>query len=197
MEKDWSFFIFLCNKVQCRGTTYMNDFHREEGHMNELEKMYKEIQPKIYAFFFVRTLKRDIAEDLTHDVFYEAIKSMHSFSGSSSIQTWLFSIARNLLKKYYRSKKYKKSLHDQLIVDKPVQPFSPEDVYILQEENIALLQQIERLDQAQKEIVTLRLYGELSFKEIGELTNKSENYVRVTFHRAKLKIQKELRMNDE
>lgn len=52
--------------------------------MKDLEMIYREIQPKIYAFFYVKTSNLAVAEDLTHDVFYEAYKGIHSFSGYSS-----------------------------------------------------------------------------------------------------------------
>ncbi|MBS4200863.1 RNA polymerase sigma factor [Bacillus sp. FJAT-49732] len=165
--------------------------------MSELERLYEEIQPKIYAFFFIKTSDKSAAEDLTHDVFYEAIKGIHSFSGKSSLQTWIFSIAKNVLRKYYRSKKYATGLHEKLTLDVPELPSSPEDVYMMKEGHVNLVHKISSLDEVQKEIITLRLYGELSFKEIGELINKSENYVRVTFHRAKLRLQKEMGLNHE
>ncbi|MBO1003958.1 RNA polymerase sigma factor [Pseudogracilibacillus auburnensis] len=165
--------------------------------MNELEKLYEEIQPKIYAFFYVKTFNSAAAEDLTHDVFYEALKSFSSFSGKSSIQTWLFSIAQNLLKKFYRSNKYKRNLENMLLESDVKHPDTPEDIYITKEKNWNLAFQINQLDALQKEIVTLRVYGELSFKEIGELLDKSENFTRVTFHRAKLKLQKEMRVKYE
>lgn len=165
--------------------------------MNELENLYKEIQPKIYAFFYVKTFNQASAEDLTHDVFYEAVKSIHHFSGKSSLQTWLFSIANNLLKKHYRSKKYMNSLKANLKMDDEIRNDSPEHFLMLKEEAGTLTRQISQLDDLSREIVTLRIYGELSFKEIGELIGKSENYVRVTFHRAKLRLQKEMRVNDE
>lgn len=165
--------------------------------MNELEKLYEEIQPKVYSFFYIKTLDSAIAEDLTHDVFYEAMKGFHSFSGKSTVQTWIFSIAKNLLKKYYRSKKYARHLENQLTVDISDQPVSPEDLYIMKEGNMTLAHWISQLDDLSKEIMTLRIYGELSFKDIGELVQKSENYVRVTFHRTKLRLQKEMRVNDE
>lgn len=167
--------------------------------MNELEKLYKEIQPKIYSFFYVKTLDSAAAEDLTHDVFYEALKSFSSFSGKSSLQTWLFSIAQNLLKKYYRSKKYKNSLEHKLMDnEKDVRrPDTPEEIYLAKETKRGVIRQIDQLDELQKEIVILRIYGELSFKEIAELVNKSENFARVAFHRAKLKLQKEMRVSNE
>lgn len=165
--------------------------------MNELEKIYKEVQPKIYGFFYVKTLDSAAAEDLTHDVFYEALKGFSSFSGHSSIQTWLFSIAQNLLKKFYRSKKYKRNLENMLLEHDVNNPDTPEDIYLTKESNLQLAIHINQLDPLQKEIVTLRIYGELSFKEIGELLHKSENYTRVTFHRAKLKLQREMRLKNE
>ncbi|MBS4218718.1 RNA polymerase sigma factor [Bacillus sp. FJAT-49711] len=165
--------------------------------MSELERLYKEIQPKIYAFFYIKTSDKSAAEDLTHDVFYEAIRGIHSFSGKSTLQTWIFSIAKNILRKHYRSKKYATGLQEKLTLDVPELPNTPEDVYITKEGQVNLLQKISSLDEIQQEIVTLRLYGELSFKEIGELINKSENYVRVTFHRAKLRLQKEMGLNHE
>ncbi|MCH1625636.1 RNA polymerase sigma factor [Ferdinandcohnia quinoae] len=157
----------------------------------KLEELYKEIQPRIYAFFFVKTSSREIAEDLTQEVFYEAIKGMNSFSQTSTIQTWLFAIAKNRLKKYFRSKKYKESLAD-LLSKEEQNTITPEEQLLKKEETTSLIKQINQLDEMSKEIVTLRIYGELSFKEIGILTEKSENYARITFHRAKLKLQKEM-----
>ncbi|MEK3888683.1 RNA polymerase sigma factor [Bacillus sp. FSL K6-3431] len=165
--------------------------------MSELEELYKEIQPKIYAFFYVKTFDSEAAEDLTHDVFYEALKGFHSFSEKSSMQTWIFSIAQNLLKKFYRSKRYIRNLENILAENKDNITITPEDLYIMKEGNRALTKQISQLDNLSKEIATLRIYGELSFKEIGDLLNKSENYARVTFHRTKLKLQREMRVKDE
>jgi len=157
----------------------------------ELEELYKEIQPRIYAFFFVKTSSREIAEDLTQEVFYEAIKGLSRFSHQSTIQTWLFSIARNRLKKYYRSQKYKKDI-EKMVMNEELGRNTPEEEVLKKEEQRNLIQRINQLDELTKEIVTLRVYGELSFKEIGMLVERSENFVRVTFHRAKLKLQKEM-----
>lgn len=60
------------------------------------------------------------------------------------------------------------------------------------EKQKTLNEAINQLEDVPKEIVMLRVYGELSFKEIATLVNKSENHTRIIFHRAKLIIQKEL-----
>ena len=164
--------------------------------MNEIENLYKEIQPKIYAFFYIKTSNQAAAEDLTHDVFYEACKGYKSFNRDSTLQTWLFSIANNLLKKYYRSNKYKRNLDSMLLNDMGNGSKSLEELFVINEETRTLIKQIQSLDELSKEIVILRIYGELSFREIGQLIAKSENYVRVTFHRTKLKLQRETRRND-
>ena len=163
--------------------------------MNSLEQIYIELQPKLYTFFVFKTSNISVAEDLTQDVFYEASKSIHQFKGDAQISTWLFAIARNLLSKYYRSKKYERDLQLQLETLPDIPSHSIETSFELKEEIALLQKQIASLDEITKEIVLLRLYGELSFADIGALLQKSENYARVTFFRAKQKIAKEMEGN--
>lgn len=158
--------------------------------MERLEQIYCELQPKLYTFFYIKTSSLATAEDLTQDVFYEASKNIHRYRGEAALSTWLFSIANNLLRKYYRSKKYERALIEQLETKPNSLPFTTEQLFELKEEAERLLVQIEALEPTAKDIVLLRIYGELSFKEIGELVEKSENYVRVTFHRTKIKLQR-------
>ena len=159
--------------------------------MNSLEQAYIELQPRLYTFFVLKTSNITVAEDLTQDVFYEASKTIHQFKGDSTISTWLFSIARHLLAKYYRSKKYECALNEQLGYSTE-RVISTETAYEIKEELFFLQQHIEDLDEVAKEIVLLRLYGELSFADIGAFVGKSENYARVTYFRAKQKIMKEM-----
>ena len=160
--------------------------------MNSLEHAYIELQPKLYTFFVMKTSNITVAEDLTQDVFYEASKTIHQFKGDSKISTWLFSIARHLLAKYYRSKQYERSLLGQLQNDTVARSTTTEHAYEIKEQLVVLHNQITSLDESTKEIVLLRLYGELSFAEIGSLIGKSENYARVTFFRVKQKLLKEM-----
>ena len=158
--------------------------------MNRLDKEYEEIQPKIYAFFYAKTGNQATAQDLCHDTFYEACKNMASFNGRSTLSTWMFSIATNLLKKHYRKHKYEQSLMQKLAEIPETEIHSIEELAEINEDAKILLHHISKLDDASREIVLLRIYGELSFAEIGSLIGKSENYARVTFHRLKLKMQK-------
>ena len=159
--------------------------------MNSLEHAYIELQPRLYTFFVLKTSNITVAEDLTQDVFYEASKTIHQFKGDSTISTWLFSISRHLLAKYYRSKKYERALNEQF-GNSTERVISTETAYEIKEDLLLLQQHIAKLDEIAKEIVLLRLYGELSFADIGELIGKSDNYARVTYFRAKQKIMKEM-----
>ena len=160
--------------------------------MKELEQVYRDIHPKLFTFFYLKTSNIATAEDLTQDVFYEASKGLHRFQGQSTLSTWLFSIAHNLLKKHYRSQKYEKALVERLeVVDSDDRPTI--EGLIEQKEDLQRLRQaISALDAQSDSILLLRIYGGLSFKEIGELTGRSENYVRVSFHRLKNRLQKEM-----
>jgi|SRR5699024_1250498 len=160
--------------------------------MKELDQLYRNIYPNIYAFFYIKTSDKSVAEDLSQDVFYEACKSIHLYQGNSTLKTWIFSIAKNILKKYYRSKKYQQTLEANLKQQTSPSVKTPEEYLFLQEETQTLVNIIRQLDDQKKEIAILRIYGELSFKEIGELINKTENYARVIFHRIKLQIKMEM-----
>ena len=156
--------------------------------MDRLQQLYIELQPRLFTYFYLRTSNKQVAEDLTQDVFYEASKSIHLYRGAASLSSWLYAIANNLLKKYYRSKKYEKSLLQKL--ERPKAEVRSTEYLIEQKEEVdSLHTAIQQLDERSKDIVLMRIYGELSFKEIGEVIGKSENYVRVQFHRLKLKLK--------
>lgn len=159
--------------------------------MGDLETLYKSIQPKVYSFFYIKTLDKELSEDLTQEVFYNAVKGFSTFKGNCTVETWIFSIAKNLLKKQYRKNRYSNELSERLVNEEAADA-SAEQVLLEKDKRNKLNEYINKLDELVKEIVILRIYGELSFAEIGELINKTENYARVTFHRTKIKLQKEL-----
>lgn len=167
---------------------------REKVAMNKLEKEYEEIQPKIYGFFYAKTASRETAQDLCHDTFYEACKNITSFNGNSTLSTWIFAIANNILKKHYRKNKYQQSIIQKLAMIPEADIHTIEELAEIHDDMRRLLHHISKLDDDARELVILRIYGELSFMEIAELLGKSETYARVTFHRLKLRIQKEMEL---
>lgn len=158
--------------------------------MERLQKLYSEHQQRLYKYFYSRTTNAQTAEDLTQDVFYEASKTIHLYRGDASLTSWLYSIANNLLRKYYRSKKYEQSLHKKLEEPSCNPTISIEQVVEQRLQVQAIYEQIVQLEETSQQIVLLRLYSELSFKYIGEIVGCSENYARVQFHRLKQQLKK-------
>ena len=158
--------------------------------MNRLQQLYSEHQQRLYKYFYARTTNEQSAEDLTHDVFYEASKTIHLYRGDASLTSWLYAIANNLLRKYYRSKKYEQSLHKKLEEPTFSQAVALEELVEQRLHVQAIHERIMKLEETAQQIVLLRLYSELSFKEIGEIVGCSENYARVQFHRLKQQLKR-------
>lgn len=143
---------------------------------------------------FLRGLSRDehLAEELTQETFYHAMKSIHSFRGDSDLRVWLCSIAKNLFFTY-------KDMQQRITLGETFEDYETEEkmfVQIIADKEMAL--QIHKilhdLKEPYKEIFSLRIFGELSFKQIAELFHKSEHWACVTYHRAKEMIRKELQI---
>lgn len=103
------------------------------------------------------------------------------------MSTWLCTIAKNLYYDEARKEKRKTELKEELdIVDTS---FDLENEIIVEEDKMSIYKKIHNLDSITKEVIILRINGELSFKEIGLIFNKSENWARVTFYRGKQKLK--------
>ncbi|MBU3105609.1 RNA polymerase sigma factor [Clostridium gasigenes] len=159
--------------------------------MKEFSELYRLYSEKIYKYLLYLTCNKHEAEELLQETFFQAFKSISRFKGESSISTWLFSIARNVyLKKYNDDKKRDEiSLELENIIGVTK---SPLDELEAKEEECRILKAINLLDETYRQVVILRSLNELSFREIGEILNKNENWARVTFYRGKVKLGKEL-----
>lgn len=129
-----------------------------------------------------------LAEEITQETFFKALKSLDNFKFKCSIKAWLCQIAKNT---YYSHLKKSKFVCDSEVVD--IKITEELDHNIINKESILKVQkEAEDLDEPYKEVFSLRTYGELSFSEIGQVFNRSESWARVTYHRAKTKIKKNM-----
>lgn len=159
--------------------------------MNEIEKIYEKYAIKIYKYIYAFSQNHELSEEILQETFYSAIKNVKNFKNESSIYTWLCTIAKNKWKDYLkRNKKIKFiSLDDEEITDNSV---IEEKVYNKQK-IIKLNQIIHKFNEETREVLILRLYANLSFKEIGKVFGNSEQWARTTFYRGKLRIKEELK----
>jgi len=150
----------------------------------DIEKLYKNYFTTIYKFLLCFTHDEDLAEDLTQETFYKAIKNINQFQNNSKISVWLCSIAKNLYYDHYKkSKKY-----NSVNIDDIFNLESPEftDNVLA---NQAFNDSTKDLNNESKKVVYLRIVGNLTFKEIAFILDKSEVWTRVTFYRCKEKMK--------
>lgn len=158
-----------------------------------IKKICEEFYPLVLGYLLTLTNgNRDLAEDLTQETFLRAIKNSNSFKGESKVSTWLCQIAKFTFWQYLdKTNKYKQVPLEEVMNISTGELI--EEMYIKEETDRHLYEAIEGLDGLTKDVMLFRLTGELSFKEIGELLDKTENWARVTFYRGKAKLGKELR----
>ncbi|MCI7619639.1 MAG: sigma-70 family RNA polymerase sigma factor [Firmicutes bacterium] len=161
------------------------------SHTDSMDRMYRKHSQMIYAFLLSRTGEAALAEELTQETFYQAVKSLNSFKGQSSASTWLCGIANNVwlshLRKQKRSGEIFSSDEDEACFASSSAE-SPEDKFIRKADNLTLMQALHEIKEPMREVLYLRLMGELSFREIGQIMGQSENWARVTFFRGKKKL---------
>lgn len=160
-----------------------------------MEEIYKKYSLLIYRYLYGLTNDIELSEELMQETFYSAIKGINKFKGDSTITVWLYQIAKNKWKDYLRKNRKKKTISLNENIESLEYEELREELQI-KSETIDLYRAIHKLDKEVQELFDLRLKGELSFKEIAEIMGKTEQWVRVTFYRGKLKLKEEL-LKDE
>ena len=140
---------------------------------------------------YLRAICRDeaLAEELTEQVFFRALKALPTFRGDCDIRTWLCAMARNAFVSHQRKEKPSQSIEELQIPDlrKTV-----EEWIVDQEQAMAIHRILHDLPEPYKEVFSLRIFGQLSFGDIGSLFGRTANWACVTYHRARQKIQSEM-----
>lgn len=157
----------------------------------KFEDMYQRFFKDVYLFVFSISKDRQIAEDITQETFFKALKEIKNFRGDCSVKSWLCQIAKNLYISQMRKKRMI-SLEDMQVVPNQISATNIEQEYIQKENTLSVYKVLHLLEEPYKEIFLLRTLGELEFKEIADVFHKTESWARVTYHRARLKIQKAL-----
>ena len=180
--------------------------------MKVTDEVYREYSQMIYKYLFSLTRDAHVAEEVTQETFYQAVRCADRFDGSCRFSTWLCAIAKNQLNSYRR--KYSVPFGD---TEKPealaktgagktdVTPektgagktdVTPEKTVLSEYGRVEILRKLHQLDAAVREVMYLRIFGDLSFAQIGEITGRTENWARVTYYRGKEKLRKELDGNE-
>lgn len=158
--------------------------------MDDLEQIYLRYAQTVYKYLFYLTSDDHVSEELTQETFYQASKTIKNFRGECKVSVWLCQIAKYLwYKQLEKQSKITNLPYEESLLNLPAKQNIENDVFS-NKDKVELFRMINTLDSQSKEVVYLRLTGELSFAEIGDVLNQSETWARVTFYRAKKKLLK-------
>ena len=167
--------------------------------MQSMEEIYQRYAQTVYRYLFSVTRDHDLSEELTQETFCRALKQVNRFRGDSSVSTWLCGIAKNVWLEYV--KKAKRRNDSESVREDPgageaadwAAGHSLWDSYMIKWENMEILKILHSLKEPVRETMYLRLIGNLTFAQIGQIMGRSENWARVTFYRGKETIMKEVK----
>lgn len=158
--------------------------------MINIEKVYNLYFKDVYYFILALSKNEEIAKEVTSETFFKILKNFDGIKNSESIKYYILKTAKHIFFDYL--KKNKIDFIGIEYMDFMDDSNNPEEEYLKIESNNALYMAIGKLDDVEQMIVKLRAFEEISFKEIGKLFGKSENWACVKFHRAKGKLKKYL-----
>ena len=158
--------------------------------MQSIEEIYKKNFDIVFKYLFCLTNDMNISEDLAQETFCKAMKNINKFKGESKLSTWLCEIAKNLWYDELRKKKYSNvSFEENINLIENTSNENVEEKAIFNENKIDIYKKLQKLDEQSREVIYLRITGDLNFKEIGTILNKTENWARVTYYRGKQKLK--------
>jgi RNA polymerase sigma factor (sigma-70 family) len=154
--------------------------------MKAFDEIYELYVNDVFKYLMCLTGDENLSEELTQETLYKAYKSIDGFQGKCKMSVWLCQIAKNSYYSYCRKVKLK---NREILNENTMSQLNIYEDYIQSHNVISLHRIIHTLEEPYKEVFTLKLFGELSYKQISEIFGKSESWSRVTYYRAKEKIK--------
>ena len=160
---------------------------------SDFEKVYKEYFRDVYLY--VKHLSggdEQLAEDITSETFFRALRAAGSFRGKCSVRSWLCQIAKNCLFSYFKKSSREFAADDALLDVKASADEDPEKIVIQSEEAEEAKKLTASLPEVYRKVFTLRALGDKRFREIGMRFGTSENWACVTYHRARKMLREKM-----
>lgn len=158
----------------------------------EFEKVYCTYFNDVFRYIRRLSGNEHIAEEITADVFFKAIHSIDSFRGDCDIRVWLCQIAKNSYLSYLKKSGHMDSIEDVELLNITVPDETIEEKVVRHDEAVRAQKVLHDIPDPYKEVFMWRVFAELSFKQIGQIFGKSENWACVTYHRARNRIKERL-----
>ena len=152
------------------------------------ERIYNAHYMRVFSYVMTLSGNRQQAEEITQDTFFRAFSSTAEFRNESDEVTWLCAIAKNRFTDEMRKQGKTEPISDVI----PAAGKSVEQAAADRDSSFRIHVALHDMEEPYREVFELRIFGELSFREIGTIFGKTENWARVTYHRARLKLQERM-----
>lgn len=158
------------------------------------EKLYQAYYMRVYSYVMALAGKSHMAEEITQETFYKAFTTSASFRGEANAVTWLCSIARNLFVDEMRRQAKR-------AVPMPADADTDSGIDVAREvedkdTSYRIHQALHEMEEPYRKVFELRIFGEMSFREISRICGRTESWARVTYHRAKLKLMERMGIHE-
>ena len=154
----------------------------------KIEKLYETCYMRVFSYAMTLTGERGQAEEITQETFFRAFSKQSEFRGESDEVTWLCAIAKN----YWLDEKRRGKRTEAMPEEMTDLGAGPEQAAVDRDSSFRIHMALHQLEEPYREVFELRVFGELSFREIGMIFSKTENWARVTYHRARLKLHERM-----
>ena len=151
-------------------------------------KLYEAYYMRVFSYVMTLAKDRSQAEEITQETFFRAFSKKASFRGEADETTWLCAIAKNLFLDERRRQGKTAPIPEEL----PDARKGVEQAAVDRDASFRIHMALHALEEPYREVFELRIFGELSFREVGLIFGKTENWARVTYHRARLKLQERM-----
>lgn len=156
--------------------------------MEDFSEIYEKQVRGVYRFLLKLTGDTQTAEELTQQTFYKALLHIGRFKGKCSLYTWLCTIGKN---EWLLECRKHKIFPLDLLKEAHSEP-GPEEMLLSRDRQAAVRNAVHKLPEPYREVVILRVYGELPYAEIAAGFHKTESWAKVTFFRGKEKLRENL-----
>ena len=150
--------------------------------------LYETCYMRVFSYVMTLAADRSLAEEITQETFVRAFARHREFRGESNEITWLCAIAKNL----FTDEKRRQNRHGAIPEDLPDSSKGVAKTVEDRDSSFRIHMALHGLEEPHREVFELRVFGELSFREIGTIFGKTENWARVTYHRARIKLQERM-----
>ena len=152
------------------------------------EKLYEACYMRVFSYVMTLARDRHQAEEITQETFFRAFSKLNEFRGEADEVTWLCAIAKNLFSDELR----RQARSGEMPGEAASREKGVEQKAVEQDASFRIHLALHELEEPYREVFELRVFGELSFKQIGSIFRRTENWARVTFHRARAKLKERM-----